>query len=113
MLSPDWHTEFRIRTLAGDRDRVKCQNKFADHKFSTVRSIRLSRSGSATASIPTILSPVIVRLSAIYRPGIELLDEADYVSDMLRDRIGVADAVPMFRKKVSRRSSDAFSTAVR
>ena len=29
------------------------------------------------------------------RSGIELLDEADHVLDMLCDRIGIADAVPM------------------
>ena len=34
------------------------------------------------------------------RPGIELPDERDHVVDMLGDRIGVADAVPMLGKKV-------------
>ena len=33
------------------------------------------------------------------RSGIELLDEVDHVVDVLRDRIGVADAVPMFGKE--------------
>ena len=34
------------------------------------------------------------------RPGIELLDKRDHVVDMLRDRIGVADTVPMLGKEV-------------
>ena len=47
-------------------------------------------------------------------PTFELLDEADHVGDMLRDRIGVAAAVPSLGKKMPQadaRSRDAFSTA--
>src|SRR5229473_420558 len=42
----------------------------------------------------------------IHRSGIELLDEADHVSCVLRDRIGVADAVPMLGKKVPETDRD-------
>ena len=40
------------------------------------------------------------------RPGVQLLDEADHVIDMLGDRIGVANAVPMRGKKVPQRNRD-------
>jgi hypothetical protein len=42
----------------------------------------------------------------VHRPGIELLDETDYVGDMLRDRIGVADAVPVLGKEVPQADRD-------
>ena len=35
-----------------------------------------------------------------HRAGIQPFDKGDHVVDVLRDRIGVADAVPMLRKKV-------------
>ena len=40
------------------------------------------------------------------RSDIQLLDEADHVVDMLRDRIGVADAVPMVGKEMPQRRRD-------
>ena len=42
----------------------------------------------------------------VERSGIELLDETDHVLDMLRDRIGVADAVPMLGEEMPQRRRD-------
>ena len=39
-------------------------------------------------------------------PGVQLLDEGDDVVDMLRDRIGVADSVPLFGKEVPQADAD-------
>ncbi len=42
----------------------------------------------------------------IDRPGTKFLDEADHIVDVLRDRIGVTDAVPVLGKKVPQRHRD-------
>jgi hypothetical protein len=42
----------------------------------------------------------------IHRLGIQLLDKGNHVGDVLCDRIGVADAVPAFGKKVSQGHRD-------
>jgi len=42
----------------------------------------------------------------IDRSGIELFDKADHVGDVLRDRIGVAMAVPVFGKKMPQAERD-------
>ena len=42
----------------------------------------------------------------VERSCIELLDEADHVVDMLRDRIGVADSVPVLGEEMPQRRCD-------